>query len=82
MWLVVGTDSGYEGLSAFYYARISYTLRLVESPDTDVGKLPATGGFSPLVWTMTLLVGIGAGLAALGVTLLRRGRPRRLRRSG
>ena len=25
-WLIVGTDSGFEGLSRFYYARISYTL--------------------------------------------------------
>ena len=28
VWLVVGTDSGFEGLSALYYARISYTLAL------------------------------------------------------
>ena len=26
VWLVVGTDSGFEGLSALYYTRISYTL--------------------------------------------------------
>ena len=26
VWLIVGTDSGFEGLSAFYYARITYTL--------------------------------------------------------
>ncbi len=25
-WLIVGTDSGFEGLSRFYYARISYVL--------------------------------------------------------
>ena len=24
IWLIVGTDSGFEGLSAFYYARITY----------------------------------------------------------
>ena len=26
VWLVVGTDSGFEGLTALYYARISYEL--------------------------------------------------------
>jgi len=28
VWLIVGTDSGFEGLTALYYARISYTLAL------------------------------------------------------
>ena len=28
VWLVVGTDSGFEGLTRLYYARISYTLAL------------------------------------------------------
>jgi len=28
VWLIVGTDSGFEGLSVLYYARISYTLAL------------------------------------------------------
>ena len=32
-WLIVGTDSGFEGLSALYYARISYTLSIVEPPE-------------------------------------------------
>ncbi|MCY3759974.1 MAG: hypothetical protein OXH50_01880 [Gemmatimonadetes bacterium] len=39
LWLIVGTDSGFEGLSAFYYARIACTL-------TPVGT-PGSGG-SPL----------------------------------
>ncbi len=26
IWLIVGTDSGFEGLTAIYYARIAYTL--------------------------------------------------------
>ncbi|MXY21985.1 MAG: hypothetical protein F4Y49_11700 [Dehalococcoidia bacterium] len=34
VWLVVGTDSGFEGLSAFYYSRISYQLSIVEPPAT------------------------------------------------
>ena len=28
VWLIVGTDSGFEGLSAFYYSRISYKLSM------------------------------------------------------
>ena len=39
LWLIVGTDSGFEGLSAFYYARIACTL-------TPAGT-PGSGG-SPL----------------------------------
>ena len=31
LWLIVGTDSGFEGLSAFYYARIACTLSPVAS---------------------------------------------------
>ena len=42
VWLIVGTDSGFEGLSALYYSRISYTLSIVEPPNT--------GGFQPPVW--------------------------------
>ena len=34
MWLIVGTDSGFEGLTALYYDRISYALRLAEAPST------------------------------------------------
>ena len=41
VWLIVGTDSGFEGLSALYYSRISYTLSIVEPPKT--------GGFQPPV---------------------------------
>ena len=33
VWLIVGTDSGFEGLSAFYYSRISYTLSPLETQD-------------------------------------------------
>ena len=33
-WLIVGTDSGFEGLSVFYYARIKYVLTIVEPPAT------------------------------------------------
>ncbi len=39
VWLIVGTDSGFEGLSAFYFARIDYTLSIVE-PSGPVALLP------------------------------------------
>jgi hypothetical protein len=39
VWLIVGTDSGFEGLSTFYYARISYTLKIVESPNPGASLL-------------------------------------------
>ena len=63
VWLIVGTDSGFEGLSAFYYARISYTLSIVEPPNT--------GGYRPPVWAIALVAGIGAALAGLGLSVLR-----------
>ena len=39
LWLIVGTDSGFEGLSAFYYARISCTLTPVETPGRGASLL-------------------------------------------
>ena len=39
LWLIVGTDSGFEGLSAFYYARIACTLTPVETPGTGASLL-------------------------------------------
>ena len=68
VWLIVGTDSGFEGLTAVYYSRINYTLNTVE--------LPATGGYRPPVWTLALAAGVGMALAAggLGLVLLPAGR--------
>ena len=59
---------GVRGSSALYYSRISYTLSNVEPPKT--------GGLQPPVWAIVLLAGIGAALAGLGLTALRR-RPQR-----
>ena len=39
VWLIVGTDSGFEGLTTLYYARVSYTLTPVAPP--------ANGGSTP-----------------------------------
>ena len=63
VWLVVGTDSGFEGLTRLYYARISYTLSTVEPP--------RTGGYTPPVWTLALTAGTGVALAGLGLVMLR-----------
>jgi hypothetical protein len=30
LWLIVGTDSGFEGLRTFYYSPIEYQLTIVE----------------------------------------------------
>ena len=64
-WLIVGTDSGFEGLSRFYYDRISYTLSPVVPPSA-----PRTGGYAAPIWTLALIVGISAALAGLGSMLV------------
>ncbi len=70
VWLIVGTDSGFEGLTAIYYARIAYTL-------TGPEPAPATGGASLPGWAMAYVVAIGAVVTAIGVVLLVRSRRRR-----
>ncbi len=70
VWLIVGTDSGFEGLTAIYYARIKYTLTGPELPPaTDDAALPR--------WAMAYVVAIGAVVTAIGVALLLRNRRRR-----
>ena len=39
LWLIVATDSGFEGLSAFYYARIACTLTPVKTPGSGASLL-------------------------------------------
>ncbi len=39
LWLIVGTDSGFEGLSAFYYESIACTFTPVEIPGTGASLL-------------------------------------------
>ncbi len=67
-WLIVGTDSGFEGLSRLYYAGIFYTLTPVETP--------RAGGYTPPAMALALMAGTGALLAVLGLAVLRL-RPRR-----
>ncbi len=48
LWLIVGTDSGFEGLSRFYYARIAYTLRPVNSSAAKASPLGPSSALTPL----------------------------------
>ena len=66
VWLIVGTDSGFEGLTRLYYARISYSLY-----SEKAAELPATGGYTPPVWALALIGGFGAAVAGLGLVVLR-----------
>ena len=67
VWLIVGTDSGFEGLTAVYYARIAYTLTGPEASS-------ATGGAALPGWAMAYVLGFGAVVVAAGVALLVRRR--------
>ena len=66
VWMIVGTDSGFEGLTRLYYARINYNFYAEEAVDP-----PATGGYTPPVWALALMAGVGAALAGLGLVVLR-----------
>ncbi len=55
LWLVVGTDSGFEGLSALYYARIACTLTPAGHQDSEASLLgldrsPPRRGGNPATW--------------------------------
>ena len=65
-WLIVGTDSGFEGLTRLYYARIIYSLDAGEA-----AEMPATGDFTMPVWALALMAGFGAAVAGLGLVALR-----------
>ena len=85
LWLIVGTDSGFEGLTTLYYARIAYTLTKitppeVEAPDApdaaDTGSglsRPISGGWPAEGWAVA--AALGAILAGAGF-LVRRSRRR------
>ena len=66
VWLIVGTDSGFEGLTSLYYSRIDYKLSPVE--------LPRTGGYNLQTWTLAIGGGIGAAALVIGLGLLVHGR--------
>ena len=66
VWLIVGADSGFEGLTALYYTRINYSLETVE--------LPRTGGYNPPTSAIALAAGIGAAAMLMGFGLMVHGR--------
>jgi len=67
LWLIVGTDSGFESITAVYFDRIEYTLTPISSP-----TLPKTGGLTPPIWTLTVLGGLGVLLLGFGLVLVGR----------
>ena len=72
VWLIVGTDSGFEGLTSLYYSRIDYQLSPVELPGPAVsthrpGRWPWQAE-SEQPWTV-----VGLGLLVRGRRLSRRG---------
>ena len=72
MWLIVGTDSGFEGLTTIYYAGIAYTL---------VGEgLPNTGDAIPDRGMLAVGLALGVALVAVGAATLRSGPDRRIGR--
>ena len=72
VWLIVGTDSGFEGLTRLYYDRIAYTF----SPDAPPST-PRTGGHASSVWALALMAGLSVALVGLGLMVALRLRPQR-----
>jgi hypothetical protein len=54
LWLLVGTDSGFEGLTALYYQRIDVTLTPVSPPPAPVLLTDQTTGRGAAVDSVTL----------------------------
>ena len=71
VWLVVGTDSGFEGKTTLYYSRISYTFGVLQPPDAGSGLWAPLAGEPPgVAWVVVVL----AMAAVLGALWLRRRR--------
>lgn len=69
LWLIVGTDSGFEGLTSLYYSRITFEL-------DPTGKVPVPDGgdFAPPAWTLPLSTILGLLLVGFGTRFLIRNR--------
>ncbi|MYH68517.1 MAG: PEP-CTERM sorting domain-containing protein [Dehalococcoidia bacterium] len=68
LWLIVGTDSGFEGFTTLYYARIAYTLTEVADPGpgaTGSGLARTSSGGWPLEGLV--LGAVAVALAGLGL---------------
>ena len=73
LWLIVGTDSGFEGFTTLYYARIAYTLTEVAPTEVEDPGPGATGSglarTSSGGWPLEGLVlgAVAVALAGLGL---------------
>ena len=71
VWLIAGTDSGFEGVTSVYYSRISHFFSPIEeSPPTP----PSTGDWTAPGWLLVGVAIMGGVLAKFGVLLLARQR--------
>jgi hypothetical protein len=66
LWLIVGTDSGFEWLTTLYYTRIDYRLDpVVEFPAAP----PKVGGDALPGWSLVIPTILGTSLMLLGLRL-------------
>jgi len=72
LWLIAGTDSGFEGLTSVFYDSISVTLTPV---DTRPIALPKTGGPSLPDWAFAAMAIMGFGLVTGSAFACRKLRP-------
>ncbi|MDP6402985.1 MAG: PEP-CTERM sorting domain-containing protein [SAR202 cluster bacterium] len=69
VWLVVGTDSGFEGLSSIYYARISYVFSIIEEA---APVPPSVGDWAVSNRLLATAAALGGLLFVSGMTVLAR----------
>jgi hypothetical protein len=69
VWLVVGTDSGFEGLSSFYYARINYVFSIIEEA---APVPPNVGDWAVPNRLLAMAAALGGLLFVSGMTVLAR----------
>ena len=67
LWLIVGTDSGFEGLSSFYYSRIRYVFVPIEDA---APAPPAVGDWAVSNRILMLAAALGCLLLAVGTLVL------------
>ncbi len=56
VWLIVGTDSGFEGKTTLYYTRISYEFGVLQPPDTGSGLSTWSDGHPGVAWIVVVMV--------------------------
>ena len=76
LWLIAGTDSGFEGPTAIYYSNVAFTLSAVEAAPIGPVTPPAVGGATPSGLLLALTAAVGALLVGMGLTVRRTRRQR------